>query len=112
VTARLPDVGQGAALPLTPVSSSPNPPLPRTFSSCHLRFHEGIFNQEIPSTLSEGMTERILPVSLREQMNDDREVFIFHEWFQDYSGTMGSPAVALQFYDKDTSRFAQTLENQ
>ncbi|KAJ3460142.1 hypothetical protein MRS44_011009 [Fusarium solani] len=45
-------------------------------------------------------------------MNDDREVFIFHEWFQDYSGTMGSPAVALQFYDKDTSRFAQTLENQ
>ncbi|KAI8664529.1 hypothetical protein NCS55_00962000 [Fusarium keratoplasticum] len=87
-------------------------PPPGTFSSCHLRFHEGIFNQEIPSTLSEGMTERNLPVSLREQMNDDREVFIFHEWFQDYSGTMGSPAVALQFYDKDTSRFAQTLENQ
>lgn len=87
-------------------------PPPGTFSSCHLRFHEGIFNQEIPSTLSEGMTERNLPVSLREQMNDDRELFIFHEWFQDYSGTMGSPAVALQFYDKDTSRFAQTLENQ
>ncbi|WAO92213.1 Hypothetical protein NCS54_00970900 [Fusarium falciforme] len=57
------------------------------------------------------MAERNLPITLRERMNDDEEIFIFHEWFRDYSSKMGTTSVALRLYDKSTSRFVPTLEN-
>ncbi|RSL58864.1 hypothetical protein CEP54_007595 [Fusarium duplospermum] len=57
------------------------------------------------------MTERNLPVTLRERMNDDGEIFIFHEWFQGYSSKMGNPSITLELYDKDSSRWVPTIEN-
>lgn len=56
--------------------------------------------------------DQSLPVTLRERMNEDREIFIFQSWFREYcERTMSSSIATLSIYDKRTSHFVPRLED-
>lgn len=53
-----------------------------------------------------------LPSSLRQRMNDDREIFMFTSWSR--TNSADSVGQSLDFdmtYSKQTSQFLMTLEN-